>query len=85
VPRAVHEGRVIAESDATVVLGGRHCFPPVTISGELRDVGVESDGRERVEIEVPGGSPVPAWRLPASIPPPLTGWIAFDPPVRVES
>ena len=75
---------MVAESDNTVVFGGRHCFPPITVAAELRSVGAERDGRERLEAVIPGVPPVTAWRLPNSVPPPLAGWISFDAGVRVE-
>ncbi len=84
MPRALYEGLVVAESDNTVVFGGRHCFPPITVAAELRSVGAEQDGRERLEAVIPGVPPVTAWRLPNSVPPPLAGWISFDAGVRVE-
>lgn len=85
MPRAVRDGQTLAESEATIVLGGRHCFPPVTVAAELRSVGVEEDGRERLEAALPGLDPVAAWRLPDDVPPPLAGWIAFASEVVVES
>ena len=83
MPRALYEGLVVAESDNTVVFGGRHCFPPITVAAELRSVGAEQDGRERLEAVIPGVPPVTACASD-SVPPPLAGWISFDAGVRVE-
>lgn len=84
MPRAVHNGETLAESEATVVFGGRHCFPADAVRAEVRAIAVEEDGRERLDVVAPGAEPVRAWRLPGSVPSPLAGWIAFDRRVTVE-
>ncbi|MFV9503846.1 MAG: DUF427 domain-containing protein [Oscillochloridaceae bacterium umkhey_bin13] len=43
MPRAIWNGTVIAESDATVVLEGNHYFPPSAVSSAyLRDSGTHT-------------------------------------------
>lgn len=44
MPKAVWKGKVLAESDDTIVVEGNHYFPPDTIK---RDYFVESDARSR--------------------------------------
>lgn len=84
MPRAVHNGATLAEADGTVVYGGRHCFPVEAVRAEIRPVAVEDDGSEILDVQVPGAEPVRAWRLPLTLPAPLSGWIAFDRHVAVE-
>ena len=94
MPKAVFNGRVVAESDETIVVEGNHYFPPTAIRSEFFEASADrtvchwKGTASYYDVVVDGETArAAAWYYPAASEraKQIENWVAFWRGVRVEA